>query len=132
MSRIDEMLLRLKAIEAADVVAFPYEDCRKLQGIDERYAALVPDLDVYLSELAGYRSWGKRILSWPDEKVEDVHRRVSDTFFDRFPLYADLESRITSANAADLHATLDRAERTRITLRDLLSELQRERGRVGT
>lgn len=127
MSRIEEMLLRLKGIEAADVVAFPYEDCRKLQRIDERYVALVPDLDVYLSELAGYRSWGKRILSWPDEKIEEVHRRVGESFFDRFPMYGDLETRITSADVPDLHATLDRAERTRITLRDLLSDLQRER-----
>ncbi|HEV7767325.1 MAG TPA: hypothetical protein VGQ76_20150 [Thermoanaerobaculia bacterium] len=132
MSGIEELLQELKAIGAADTVAFPYEDCRKLQQIDERVSAVVPDLDVYLSELAGYRSWGKRILTWSDEKIEEVHRSVGQSFFDRFPIYGELSSHITPTSVPALHATLDRAERTRAALRELLSHLQRERATATT
>jgi hypothetical protein len=47
---------------------FPYEDCRRvMEEAGMKGASLIPDLDLYLSDLAGYASWGKKILDWPAE-----------------------------------------------------------------
>jgi len=127
MSRIEELLNQLKSVHATDAVAFPYADCRRVQQSDSRCSALISDLDVYISELAGYRSWAKRILAWPDEKIEAVHRRTKESFFDRFPAYSEIQAQITSTNVPDLYATLNRAEQTRAALGELLSLLQHER-----
>ena len=56
MNETDELFANLSKLIASDVGPFPYADCRKLQG-DDKYPALIPDLDTYLSEMAGYRSW---------------------------------------------------------------------------
>src|SRR5687768_6133923 len=107
MNEIEPLLVELKELDRADAGPFPYDDCRKLQTIDRKYASLIPDLDFYLSEHAGYRSWGRNILKWPDEKIEEVLGRIDESFFDRFPIYAALESQITSSTVPDLHARME-------------------------
>jgi hypothetical protein len=123
---IANLIADLDALHKLDTRAFPYADCRKLQQIGSSYSALIPDLDVYLSELAGYRGWGKRILKWPDDKIEEVHQRAGASFFDRFPAYAEQQAQITPTTVPDLYVTLDRANQTRAVLRELLAHLQRE------
>jgi hypothetical protein len=127
MSRIDGLVRELAALDTADRGAFPYADCRKLQAGSERYRSIVPDLDAYLSKLAGYRSWGKRILTWADEKIGDVQSRLGSSFFERCPAYAERSAELTSADVPDLRHALDVAERTRLILLDLLTELKESR-----
>lgn len=130
MNRIDSLLGELAALDVADRGAFPYADCRKLQARSDRYRSIVPDLDAYLSELAGYRSWGKRILTWADGKIGDVQSRLGSSFFERYPTYAERSSELKSADVPDLRRALDVAERTRLTLHDLLTELKGSRTSV--
>jgi hypothetical protein len=73
---VNELLAELRRIDSADAGAFPYDDCRYLQRISVVDPSLSPDLDAYFSEIAGYRSWGKRIATWPDEKILDVEQRI--------------------------------------------------------
>jgi len=120
---IDHWLAKLDALARADAGPFPYEACRAAQRDHVQFATLVPDLDAYLSELAGYRSWGKRILAWPDEKVEAVRRRLDESFYDRYPTYRDLQT--ASADRIALHEALERAERTRTILIQLIEQLRR-------
>jgi hypothetical protein len=121
-----ELLEELKTITESDVAPFPYEGCRKLQQFaPEISGEIIPDLDVYLSELAGYRSWGKRILGWPDEKIENVQRRLQQSFLDRYPAYARLEAQIAAAD--DVRRKLEIAEQTRSVLSKLLAKVRAER-----
>jgi hypothetical protein len=132
MSRTDELLSELRRIDAADGGAFPYEECRMLQRISGADASLIPDLDVYLSEIAGYRTWGKRIASWPDEKIADVEWRITLSFFDRFPAHSELRDSIESGDVPQLRSAIARADETRAVLRELLHELRADRAGAPT
>ena len=122
MSEIHELLQELAALNASDVGPFPYAGCREMQAADAAtFATIIPDLDSYLSELAGYRSWGKRILTWADEKIEDVERRLHTSFFDRYPRYANAKL------PADVSHALEIADRSRMLLAEILRRLRVER-----
>ncbi|HYC61114.1 MAG TPA: hypothetical protein VEK79_16255 [Thermoanaerobaculia bacterium] len=127
MSEIERLLSELKTVQTSDAVAFPYADCRKLQAVDGRYAALIPDLDAYLSEIAGYGNWGRRLLTWPDDKIVHVLHRITASFFDRYPMYADLRSQITPENVPSLHAAIERGDQVRKIVAELLRHLRMER-----
>jgi hypothetical protein len=120
---IDNLLAQLEALGESEMRPFPYEACRAVQRADARYATLIPDLDSYFSELAGYRSWGRRILSWPEEKVQDVRRRLEMSFGERFPAYRDLQR----SAGSELLKALETAERTRAVLLALLDQPRSER-----
>lgn len=132
MSRIEELLSELKRIDAADRGTFPYDDCRKLQRISGADASLIPDVDTYLSEIAGYRSWGKRVAGWPDEKINEVEQRIDASFFDRFPAHVSVREVIESDAVGSLRSALARADRTRAVLRDLLREMKVNRAGAAT
>jgi hypothetical protein len=128
MSRIDDLLKELDALNESNLGPFPYEGCRRLKAaLREGHDALIPDLDAYLSEFAGYRSWGKRILQWPDEKIETIAKRLNQTFFDRFPAYAAVEPILVSSEAADVNKALHHADRTRAVLGELLPAIRTAR-----
>jgi hypothetical protein len=106
---------------------FPYADCRKLrrEGGD-RYEGLIPDLDMYFSDIAGYCSWGKRILKWPKEKVLEVRERLSKSFFEKHPQYKPLEAMITESNTPSLYTRLIACEKLRLKLLEILTRLLTE------
>jgi len=91
---------------------------------------LNPCLDLYLSEVSGYRSWGKKILRWPDEKIAAVETRLGQSFFERFPVYSDLQSVLGSPEASDVSEALDNADQTRVVLLRLLSLIRDARDRA--
>jgi hypothetical protein len=122
MSKIDDLLSELDALHKSGYRPFPYDGCRRLRAaVSGRHDGLTPDLDMYLSEVAGYRSWGKKILEWPDEKVQSVERRLRVSFFDRYPAYAELQPILASAVAPDVSDALGSADRTRALLLELFT-----------
>jgi len=121
----DELLLELAALRESYTRPFPYDECRTAQRDDARYAALIPDLDSYFSELAGYLSWGKCILTWSDAKVETVLRRLEASFGERFPVYRELRTTLT--DRSELRTALDIAERTRTVLLTVLRQVKMDR-----
>jgi hypothetical protein len=128
MSAIGDLLSQLDALSGSDGGPFPYEGCRRLRAaVGERHEGLIPDLDAYLSEFAGYRSWGNKILTWSDEKIAAVENRVSQSFFDRFPSYAELKPILEVTEASDVRRALQNAEKTREVLRHLLLAIRRAR-----
>lgn len=117
-----DKLLRL--YEERNRGAFPYADCRRLLREDERrYKDLIPDLDMYFSNIAGYCSWGGRISKWSKEKIRDVQERISKPFFQKHPQYKPLEPLITEISTPDLYARLVLLEKLRAELLELLSQL---------
>jgi hypothetical protein len=130
MSVIEDFLAELKMLRESDHGPFPYEGCRWLRSaIADRHDGLVPDLDMYFSEIAGYRSWGKKILTWSDEKIATVESRTARSFFGRFPAYAGLKPLLQVAEASDVRLALQNADRTREVLLQLLGEIRK--GRAG-
>lgn len=111
--------------EEACRTPFPYEGLRQLLGEAEAtYDGLIPDLDMYFSTIAGYCSWGSRLLKWDNEKVDQVIANLESGFFEKHPRYKPLESIITQP---DLVAKLNIYETMRVELRHLLKCLQKER-----
>jgi hypothetical protein len=129
MSDPDHLLAELSELKDSERKPFPYLGCRRLHAaVQGRCEGLIPDLDMYLSEIAGYRSWGKRIITrWSDEKIANVERRLQDSFFDRHPEYAELVPILNSSVAPDVSGALEVADRTRHVLRELLSIIRRNR-----
>jgi|SRR5688572_24497146 len=129
MGELDDLLRQLDALEKSDKGPFPYKGCRWLRtAVQGDHHDLIPCLDIYLSDVAGYRSWGKKILRWPDEKIADVEKRLGQSFFERFPVYGDLQSVIESPEASDVSEALDNANQTRAVLLRLLSLIRSSRG----
>jgi hypothetical protein len=125
---IDDLLSQFDALRKRDAGPFPYEGCRWLQAAArERHDGLIPDLDVYLSEVAGYRSWGKKILKWSDEKIAAVEQRLGQSFFERFPNHAALQPLVTSPKASDVRRALHNVDQTREVLIQLLTAIRRTR-----
>ena len=97
--------------------SFPYDEVRKLlrehgTSSDE----LIPDLDLYFSTLAGYCSWGKRLLMWDDEKVQEARAYVALGFFDRHPEYEWLGPLIRRSNLIKQLGTYDELRKGLFTL----------------
>lgn len=107
---------------------FPYEGIRKLlQGGRGNYEGFIPDLSLYFSTVAGYCSWGKRILRWEATKIDEAKAALEKQFFDRHPEYKPLEKMIGEHGNADLLAKFSLHEKMRIELLRLLEDLQRLR-----
>jgi hypothetical protein len=128
---ISDLLAQLEVLNRSRAGPFPYEGCRRLRAaVGERHEGLIPDLDLYLSEFAGYRSWGKRILTWSDEKIATVEKRLSQSFFDRFPSYAELKPMLDVTDASDVRRALGKADRTREVLLQLVLAIRRSRAGI--
>jgi len=104
---------------------FPYGDCRKIlrDNPDMRFSGLIPDLDVYFSLIVGRASYGKRILRWPKEQIEQIQTELRRSFFDQFPVYLPLREQMTSS--PDLGRDLAAVDTMRDLLLKLLSRLQK-------
>lgn len=122
---MDDLFEELASLAASERRPFPYEACRRAQAGNEQYASLIPDLDAYSSAIAGYRSWGRRILSWSDDRIAALRRDLTPSFIDRYPVYAQL---LTESVGAELVVAMQPIERTRVVLLEIIGELQRERG----
>lgn len=87
---------------------FPYDDCFWLRQEFESKAddLLIPYLDLWFLDIAGFCSWGKRILNWSESKVVQARSKVSLGFFEQHPQYAILERFITKDNTPDLFGQL--------------------------
>jgi YxiJ-like protein len=103
---------------------FPYEDCRKVAALSGiRAEDLIPDLDLYFSELAGYCSWNGRILRWEPAKVKDVRERISLAFFEKYAKYQVLETFISESETPHLLRKLALHEEMRERLAAILDQL---------
>lgn len=123
MDAVGALLDRLAVINAKDRGPFPYRDCRMLLEGTSGYEELIPDLDSYFSELAGYASSGPRLLQWRTDKVNQVRGELTQTFYDRFPKYRPLAPRVTAATTPDLFAALRMADEKRAVLTELMREM---------
>lgn len=123
---IQEKLEILQSLYKTDLLnPFPYDDCRKLLAENaEGFEDLIPCLDLYFSEIAGFCSWGNRSLSWTDEKIKEIQQRLRQPFFTKFRKFKALKPFINEENTPKLYSQLLIHELMRLTLLDILSELK--------
>jgi hypothetical protein len=122
---VNEMIIELSNLYEESHGPFPYSDCRKLIGKEvKRYEDLTADLNMYFSTIAGYCSWGKRILKWSNDQVKEAEARLEKTFFEKYPQYGALKHLITEANTPDLYKEMTVYESMRALLLSVFSQLQ--------
>jgi hypothetical protein len=78
---------------------------------------------MYFSTIAGYCSWGERILKWPQEKILGPKHDRS-LVLEKHPLYKPLEVAITKSKTPDLFTQMASQERMRTGLLELLDRLK--------
>jgi hypothetical protein len=102
--------------------AFPYSPCREvLQDAGPQFQALVPDLEMWQSDIAEHCSSGKQWLERSNEEVAAAIEQLSMDFYTRFPTYAELRGRI-EANGV-LAKNMAVYNEYRLELRSLLGDL---------
>ena len=99
----------------AIVYPFPYKDIwhidktvtsRKIATRRAIRKGFIPDLDIYLSDIAGCCSWGKKALVWDAETRELFSQLMSKQFFEKHPEYVLVRRWITQENTPHLYGTL--------------------------
>ena len=124
-SEVVEKLIILQELYKSDLLhPFPYEDCGKINDKKDEFEDLIPCLDLYFSDIAGYCSWGKRIEKWTTEKIADAQIKLHKSFFDRFPKFLGLKSAINERETPTLYSQLLIFDLMRLTLADILSEIK--------
>ena len=65
---------------------FPYDDCRTLLRVNpQKYEDLIPALDLFFSTVAGYGSWGSKLLQWSPGQIHKATENLADNFFEKNP-----------------------------------------------
>ncbi len=112
---------------------FPYAGCRTLiRDAGKAYEGLIPDLDLYFSDIAGYCSWGRAILKWPKKKLSEAGDKLDKSFFEKHPHYQSLQPAVSETGTPDLYESLKLYEKMRGNLLNLFSELLSELNRAET
>jgi hypothetical protein len=119
-----EDLLRDVALLTDNQRGFPYKGARLVQRADEAYEQFIPDLDLYLGDVAGFCAAGRRVLRWNANRIKDAEQCLQRSFFDVYPQYRDVQSRLADPALEDVRRTLDRSDRLRARMLDLLTAVQ--------
>ena len=126
--KAEAIAMEITEIYEQRISPFPSEDLRWLKSeFDANLDDLGVNLNLWFMNLAGYASWGKRILSWSGEKVLQVRGDLSYDFFEEYPQYAWLKIHITMVNTPDLYEQFQLSEQQRLKLHALLDFMVREK-----
>jgi hypothetical protein len=103
---------------------FPYEDCRWVAAHSNlNVEELIPDLDLYDSNIAGYASSATRLRSRSPEQLREGLRSLQKDFFSTFPSCAICRDSITPERTPQLHSRLETLETIRLALLPLFEQL---------
>lgn len=103
---------------------FPYDDCRTLLRVNpKKYEDLIPALDLFFSTVAGYGSWGSKVLQWNPGQIQKATEDLTNNFFEKHPLYEPLLPLVTSSDTPHLYSALKAHESLRQNLIELLKLL---------
>jgi hypothetical protein len=123
-SRDLELGQRLERLYEREFIhKFPYHDCYKLQKLHPRIAhALVPDLDVYFSFIAGYGSSATTLHKRPKAELRAALPKLKRSFYEACPKYKRLAKYITDTETPALFHDLEVSDRLRLGLANLIAE----------
>lgn len=108
---------------------FPYPDCRLVYAKGGKLAdGLIPSLDLYFSDVAGYCSWGKRLLRFSQSELLAARATLTRSFFEKHPEYLPLKALINETETPTLFADLKLHDELRGRLLALIAALLAEAG----
>lgn len=81
---------------------------------------LIPDLDIFFSDLAGFASSPEMITTRPAEQIERYARVLRESFFARFPEHGAIAKYITQQATPQLFEQLSAAESIRSVVHGML------------
>jgi hypothetical protein len=103
---------------------FPYEDCRWVaQYTSIECEGLIPGLDWYFGNIAGYCSSASRLGNRPQEDLQKAKKSLDLSFFEIFPRLAQIEGLITPDQTPKLYEEMKYTEQARLALLKLLDTL---------
>jgi len=103
---------------------FPYGDCRKLHKLKPQFSdGFIPDLDLYLSFIAGYSSSATGLDQRPLDEIRNAIPRLKKSFFETHRRYKPLEELITDTETPWLHHELQMADELRLDLVSIMERL---------
>lgn len=106
---VTEAAVELRRIFKEDLsTPFPYDDCRRVYARAGKIAdGLIPDLVLYLGDVAGYCSLGKKLLRLPEEDLLKARATLERSFFEKHLEYLPLAAWINEADTPALFADLE-------------------------
>ena len=106
---------------------FPYADCRHVRAqAGEQTEGLIPDLDLYFSDVAGYCSRGKRFLRLSKDELLAARKILARSFFEKHSEYLSLSAFINETDTPTLFADLKLHDELRVRLLAIISTLLTE------
>lgn len=125
----EALALNLEKMFDAHIRPFPYDDIWHIQKtLTSRKKAtrraiakgFVADLDMYLFDIAGCSSWGRKALTWDGETRRLFARLMSREFFEQHPEYLLVRRWITDTNTPELFRDFALHEEMRVSVLALL------------
>jgi hypothetical protein len=119
----DAILLKLAHLYETELGRgpVPLVETRKV-GHGKDYAEFHGNLVLYLSNIAGIASHGKRLKKISAERKHEFQRLSALPFFARYPQFEYIEKRIQSSDVPDLKRLLDATEEARLLIVKALAE----------
>ena len=103
---------------------FPYRDCYWLaETVKRPDSELIPELDSYFADIAGYASSASRLHNRTPEELQRARRILSRDLYERFPDPHVFRSYISEESTPELYRTIELAGRMRLALLGLLGEI---------
>ena len=107
---------------------FPYKDCRWLANeLQKPNEGLIPDLDLFFGDIAGYSSRATRLGRRSCEELTRAQEILSKDLYQRFPNLEVYRCIIDSEHTPELHRRMEVAEKLRLALLQLMPEILKEK-----
>jgi hypothetical protein len=101
--------------------SFPYADCRWLASHEgQPVEDLIPELDMYFSNIAGYSSSASRLGERPASVLRKARKTLALNFFETYPSCERYSGLITSEKTPKLYEQMRIAEQLRLELLEIL------------
>jgi hypothetical protein len=113
---------------------FPYADCHRLQEHVAHGEYLIPDLDIYFAEIAGYGSSASRLKQRDKKQLHDSLKYLRMTFFEKHPEHRHLKEKINNRDTPELERYLRVTNTVRLEILPIIERLanEDENGKVTT
>jgi hypothetical protein len=129
LDRIEDKLEEIREWQLEAEGPFPYDDCRFLiQEFEQITTDLIPDLDLWMSKIAGYASRGRRLMRLSTSELREIRDAISLRFMDEHLRYSTIALfELNSKRTPELAEDLDNYERMRLALREVIEEMLKDR-----
>jgi hypothetical protein len=119
----EEILLKLAQLykQELGVGPFPLKQAHQV-GRGKDWDRFHGCLDLFLADIAGIASHGKRLKKISSERKVEFQRIAAQQFFAKYPEYRYIETRMHTSDVPGLKRLLDSTEQARLLIIEALAE----------